>query len=489
MEMKLLSEVTHEDRQIVMQDFQSICLSLENLNGVFAQFYELGRPTVTYDVDTAAVSFNKEGACIDFLINPAFWRLLNFDTKLFLICHECLHVILDHGKRSSKSNFDKDTTGMERQLTNIAMDVVINETIVGHFGIRRDSLNFGEAFDIQHPEGNGLDDDHPAQALSEIKHGAFLDTVFHKIKPDIKPKKSYEYYNDVLIQYFKEEISEAKDQQQAMREIADALSKMSKDDHEKLAESMAEGSGKDMKSVVSEIMENADRKDLEDLSDALTENFGKGNPGDPLIAGSLERVIQQDYRKVKKLKRWQDLFRKFVRKTQDKQNTLQWIHADRRRNLLPSKYLLPSKNRANGKDNRYLVWLFIDSSGSCEHLKDQFFKAAYSLDPKYFNVRLFSRTTEVKELDYKNPVVTGYGSDDYGCIERYIQQQLSSRSIDKYPEIVIHFTDGYDCSGVMVQPEKPLNWFWFLTDEMYTDWIPKKCIEHNRVFKLSEFES
>jgi len=476
----------------LQQEFNKISIDLERLNGVFCQFWDLGKPVLTEELPTAAVAFNDKGASIEFLINPVFWSHLNYETKLFLISHECMHVILDHGKRSSKFVRADTTTEFEKSLTNIAMDVVINETIVKHFGMSRSSLNFADAVDAMteaSEDSVDVDASHPASDLSELKHGAFIDTVFGKIKPDVSEDMSYEYYYSVLSTHFKEKIKDAKDQQEMMKQIMKAISQMSSDDHEKLRESMDGKSGDAGDAVVKQIVESADKDAIEELSDAMNASFGKGYPGDPLIAGALKRKIELDYRKVKKLRKWQTLFRRCVKKIQEEAEDYQWVHPHRRQTMLPKDYLLPCEGNATNDDNRFMVWLFIDSSGSCHHLKDQFFKAAYSLDPKYFNVKLFSRTTEVCELDYKKPEITGYGSDDYRCIERHIQDQLSKRKIGKYPEIVMHFTDGHDCSGHMVKPQKPMNWFWFLTDEMYTRWVPKECVNGNRVFKLSDFES
>ena len=35
------------------------------------------------------------------LINPKFWDSLNYYNKAFVIAHECLHIILNHGKKEA----------------------------------------------------------------------------------------------------------------------------------------------------------------------------------------------------------------------------------------------------------------------------------------------------------------------------------------------------------------------------------------------------
>jgi hypothetical protein len=49
--------------------------------------------------------------------------------------------------------------------------------------------------------------------------------------------------------------------------------------------------------------------------------------------------------------------------------------------------------------NRLDVFFFLDVSGSCYSYKDRFYAAAKSLDPKRFNLRLFSFDTQVTALD------------------------------------------------------------------------------------------
>lgn len=490
-------------QESLQQEFNDISQTLESLNGVFCQMWLLGRPTLTNEIPTAAVSFNKQGACIDFLINPIFWSELNYDTKVFLICHECMHVILEHGTRSdleAKSEAAKEDpyTQLEQQLANVAMDVVINETLIHYFGLKRSSLNFEDGIEAISSESedekeNPSTVDVGEKSLPDLSSGAFLDTVFDKISPGIEPEKSYEHYLDVLVDYFKDEIKNAKDQQKAIQQLIEHLKNNAIDDHSAMSDSF-EGSGEDEKDtesekIVKEILKNAEKEDVSDFNKAMNETFGKGYPGDPLVAGALQEIIEAEkLRSVKTQRKWEKLFRRYKRKIQEDNENSQWIKSDKRQNVLPKDFLLPSENTTDDVENKIFVWLFIDSSGSCHHLKDQFFRAAYSLDLRYFDVKLFSRTTEVQELDYDKPQVTGYGSDDYRCIERYIQNQLDTRKISKYPEIVMHFTDGHDCSGEMVKPQRPLNWWWFMTDEMYTAWIPKECINNNRVYKLSDFE-
>src|SRR4051812_38321676 len=72
-------------------------------HALFYQCWQMGKPTFTDQVETAAVAFNKDGDYIDFLFNPEFWAGLSHYDRLFVVCHECLHVILNHGHRSKNA--------------------------------------------------------------------------------------------------------------------------------------------------------------------------------------------------------------------------------------------------------------------------------------------------------------------------------------------------------------------------------------------------
>ena len=48
------------------------------------------------------------------------------DGKLFVICHEMLHIILNHGKRS------KNTLSENKIAANMALDIVVNHSLINY---------------------------------------------------------------------------------------------------------------------------------------------------------------------------------------------------------------------------------------------------------------------------------------------------------------------------------------------------------------------
>ena len=119
------------------------------------------------------------------------------------------------------------------------------------------------------------------------------------------------------------------------------------------------------------------------------------------------------------------------------------------------------------------MWFFLDTSGSCYHLKDRFFAAAASLPERRFNVRLFCFDTAVQETTLASGKIYGGGGTSFRIIEKHIQGEISSKGC-KYPEVFV-ISDGY---GDLVSPQHPSKWHWLLTDNGTKDYISKKSSVH-----------
>ena len=123
---------------IAYLEFSEISKDIIKHHGIFYKFWDLVRPSYTNSkkVPTACVIFNKENQCIDFLINKKFWDKLSQEKKNFIICHECLHVILEHGKRACSIN-----TKLNPELTNACLDIPINEMLIKYFGFDKKDID------------------------------------------------------------------------------------------------------------------------------------------------------------------------------------------------------------------------------------------------------------------------------------------------------------------------------------------------------------
>ena len=92
----------------------------------------MGKPVFTQDISTAAIKFNKNGDFLEFVFNYDFWKSLDANNKLFVICHEAMHVILNHGHRSKDSE--------NKNAANVAMDIVVNHLLIDRFGFIREKI-------------------------------------------------------------------------------------------------------------------------------------------------------------------------------------------------------------------------------------------------------------------------------------------------------------------------------------------------------------
>ena len=124
----------------------------------------MGKPVFSDQIDTAAVKFNKHGQFIEFIFNKKFYDSLDLKNKLFVICHEALHLILNHGLRGKDSN--------NRTAANASMDVVVNHLLVNKFGFIREKIKDQDKY-------------------------CWVDTLF-KNKKNISSDESFEFYYNLF---------------------------------------------------------------------------------------------------------------------------------------------------------------------------------------------------------------------------------------------------------------------------------------------------
>lgn len=138
------------------------------------------------------------------------------------------------------------------------------------------------------------------------------------------------------------------------------------------------------------------------------------------------------------------------------------------------------------------VHFYLDTSGSCWHLKDRFFSIASSLPKHRFEVQLFCFDTVVVPTDLEGRKIHGGGGTSFVVLEQYIQHLIAKSKIEggkkvAYPDAVWVLTDGY---GDQVKVEKPENWYWFIDSpdknsfkSVCKIYIPEKCNK----FHLKDF--
>ena len=398
----------------------------------------MGKPCFNEEIDTAAVQFDENGDFIWFHFNPQFWKRLQFKDKLFVICHEALHIILNHGIRTIDC-------GMNRRATNVALDIVVNHSLVNNFGFNRANIE-------------GADD------------YCWVDTVFSGRKTMPPDNEMYEYYYNLFDKVYGDfGMGDGEGNGPGLV-----------DDHDM----MGKESG-DWKKVIDKLNEGLSDEEKEALKQTINKHFEKPKPQKNQKAGvgTGGQWVFAGLTKVKKKKKWETVIKKWSRKylIDKEKDDEQWARLNRRMTMLPRDMFLPTDMEVEDdrEKTRIKVWFFLDTSGSCWGLKDRFFTAALSLPTERFDVRLFCFDTTVQETTLESRKIYGGGGTSFSILEAEIQKEIQKG--EQYPEAVFVITDGY---GDNIKPEKPNKWYWFITAGGSQSYIDKEC----NFFSLEDFE-
>jgi len=164
-------------------------------------------------------------------------------------------------------------------------------------------------------------------------------------------------------------------------------------------------------------------------------------------------------------KKWESIITHWLKEEYIEEE--QWAIPHRRipNSLLPYDY----DKLVNGTVD---VVFYQDTSGSCKHLAERFFKAAKSL-PQSFNVHLFCFDTQVYNI--KDDILQGFGGTDF----QILSDHLDKMKFQKHPTVFV-MTDGY---GTNITCKKPSMWHWFLSED-YRFYIPKQ----SKVHMLKDYE-
>jgi Putative metallopeptidase domain len=408
-----------QELYIPEEEFHEYAFALEKHHAIFYRFWSIGRPNFIDTIPTAQVTFDKEGDFISFDFNPNFWKKCSFVKRLFVIAHECLHLIHNHGTRGI--NLKNQT------VANYGADVVVNHTLTSKFGFDRKEVD------------------------AENKY-CWIDTVF-KDSSKVELNKSFEYYYNLLIQ--------------------------EKDLDKSLVDVHNFGDMKDLTDFLDKHLSNGDkdfiRKYVKDnnLDSAPVENTkaGKGK-------GSKHWIFDCSHF-IPPKRKWESVIKDWVRSKirNNEKDEEQWLFRSRAHHLLSDDLLLPSdypKEAKAKKKNIIDVYFFLDTSGSCWSLKDRFFRAAKSLPKDHFNIHLFCFDTDVYATTLASGKVYGGGGTEFDIIETQIQKDINSKKISRYPDKVWVLSDGH---GSHVHPEFPERWDWFLTGKNL-HYIPKDSTVH-----------
>jgi predicted metal-dependent peptidase len=434
-----------------IEKFFDIAQDLEVYHGIFSRIWQMGRPVEDKTIPTAAIRFNRDGGFFSFCFNPDYYNSLDEYNLKFTICHEALHVILNHGYRSY---------GLEPKLANVAMDVVINECLVNNFGFNR-------------------------AMIKNEKDLCWYDTVFEP-KDNIEKEKSFEYYYDALYTKIINQAGGADYDENGDVEMPKGSGKPNKNK----TVDVHDGFGSEDQDQIDQKLDdacdrlsNTEKNKLKEMVDKILDDASKNQLSRGTSAGGLTKIMNIE--KVKIKRKWETVIKKWAEqylRPNDK-NHEQWARINRRFVTLSKDMFIPTEMEIDSyadKKHRIKVMFFLDTSGSCVHLAERFFKAAKTLPPDRFDIVLHCFDTNVYETSLKTGQLYGFGGTSFDIIEEYIQKYRKEKNNNKYPDAVFIITDGM---GNNVHPEFPKKWFWFLSED-YRYCIPPEC----NIFKLNDYE-
>ena len=419
-------------------EFLELSSSLEDYHKVFYAFWEMSSVMIDDRLPTACVQFFPRGQPPMIRLGEKFWYGLTFREKLFVICHESLHVILDHGMRNGM-----DVKGATPVLVNKAQDVVINEMIVDLFGFNRDEIRGWEKY-------------------------CWIDTCFDDPSVVLR-NQTFKYYLELMIKEKRDEkkMPSTVDQHEGEPGPPGDPGDQPQDSQPGDGKNHTGGMGdeetedeKDSHQAVAEKLANElDPSDLEAMIGALNDDSNKAGT----LAGMLDEILDKK-RKVAKVRF--DRFTKKLKRTRMKfkTNEAESFARDSRRfddvirsygAILPGVYETTKPTK-----DRILCYAFMDVSGSCMRYWSKFQDVLFAFDKEkdIFETRCFIFDTDVVEITDSKQAATVAGGTYFHIIEDKIQELVKERPF-KYPDCIIVITDG---DGDAVSPEAPDRWIWFL---------------------------
>lgn len=406
--------------------FFQIARELESFHAIFSKIWQIGIPVEDTSIPTASVSFDKKGGFLKFSFNPDFFKSIDNYKLKFVICHECLHIILNHGMRS---------IGLDRNIANIAMDVVINEHLVKSFGFDRYNIADQEKY-------------------------CWYDTVFSE-SDTYEKDRNFEYYYLIL---------KGNNYSNDTNYLVD--------DHA----TMTDADESCINSILQDAASELHADEVKKLSQIFSDDDDIASMQRGIFEGGMVKYMKNSSVKVKR--KWETIIKKWEIEAlkRDTKYKEQWVVKNRRFVTMKTSLLLPTYgdiDHISNKQEKIHVLFFLDTSGSCEHLADRFWTAALSLPKNKFELTLLCFDTQVYEVDINTRELYGFCGTSYSILDEYVRSYMEKNKNKKYPTVFV-ITDGY---GNNVTPEQPSKWHWMLT-ENHTLCIPK----NSNIYNLKDYE-
>lgn len=426
------------ERKLSFMQWNYIYSSINTYNSLFSTLFRFSNFTFDTNIPTACVAFSKDsGKPINLIVNPNLWNSINITTKLFLLCHECLHIIFQHGIRFK---------GLNRELSNIAGDIVINHALIERFFFDKRKLSHWFTDPI-----------------------VWVDTIFDN--PYISTNKSVEYYYHLLLNKMY-----GFDYQTVYNIVIDDLSGLSDEEIEKLSgevlEKIDKGSDYNDKNKIKDILNQ--KREQDKLNQDQKKSQGQK-------AGTNSATYEWDTTKpiLKPTPRW-DKFIKRVMNPKFLGDTIgdDWNRENFRYSAIGDPDIMMPIERDDSDIGKVKpgVSVYLDVSGSCTSLIPKFWDLVQTIPHHIFNIKLFTFDTQVNEITLTDKKIEAGGGTCFQIIASSVENTSPS------PDLIFVITDGEGNNFNATNPER---WKFLMPKDSYcTSYIPEK-VEH---FEIEDFE-
>jgi predicted metal-dependent peptidase len=263
--------------------------------------------------------------------------------------------------------------------------------------------------------------------------------VYGEEDGDIESEETFEYYYNKLIESPNTKFIDLK--------LVDSHDHLEEVDFDKIVDNLGEDLSEQEKKEIAKTIDKHREK---------SSSFGRG---DRAMAEWETMTVPTT---IKKKRAWFELIKRWAtHKGQTDADADQWVRKNRRLAFLESdtgsQLMLPSENEDCAyDDDKVEMWLYLDVSGSCYNLRNDFFCASLTIPHDRIKMRTFCFDTKITEVNLKDRQLISGGGTSFSIIEQHIQKELKPGK--KHPVIFV-FTDGY---GDSVHINEPKKWHWFI---------------------------
>lgn len=440
-------------RDFTFEERLEISRLLEEHDVIFKTFWSIGTPIFTTRIKTAAIGFDKIGKALYLIINPDFWDSLDNINKAFVISHEALHIILNHGSRGTEYKNQK--------LVNYAQDIVINEMLIAAFGFNKFQITNWDKY-------------------------CFVETLFNNeeiIKKKIRTQGSFHYYMDLFgLEQDKNENVSCVDDHSGMCDGKDEENNPDKTKEDKFVDDLINDAQEFMTQASNTIKEEIEpilsSKEKFDFGQKIKQDFSD----DPIGAGSspMGYLITQFPTVVPKNNKWETIVKKHLKsilKYEDVEVD-SWLSKKRSHYCLSDDLMLQGIwEEPKPIKTKHKIVFFLDSSGSCLAHSVRFVKMLKSIPEDKFEIEAYSFDNLLYPIDIQKGNVIGGGGTYFTILDNKIRE-ITNKT--KHPDAIFVLSDG---DGNKFSPEKPKLWHWILTKRHSLNYIPNESPKH----KMEDF--